>query len=393
MAALAGENDVRCVALSPFIERDNGGSERATSGDCAAELEMEAQAKPISINGEKRESRVALASGYEQSPASDDNLLEAVELPGEAKRGWPGGKSQSRRDCLLRTLTHAMAGFTGEFVGTFLLTLCIITAVASSVIAGALSGLWQVAVLCGLGVSLSIYLSAHISDAHLNPAVTPAFAVVRFNFKAFSWKKVAVYIVAQMLGGFAAGAVLFGFYRKAICAFEEERGIERGTNGSELSAMVFGEYFPNPVLFPNSRDITSPIEAAVIEGWATAILVFVIFALTDPRNTTVGSGKHKVSVPILIGATVMVLVSLYGPLTQAGLNPARDFGPRVFAFLAGWGKIAIPGPRCGFWAYIAGPLVGGLIGGALYDLGAANVMRFKIHVKRLCIKQHEHHLH
>ena len=245
--------------------------------------------------------------------------------------------------------------------------------------------------MCGLGVSLSIYLSAHISDAHLNPAVTLAFAVVRF--KVFSWKKVAVYIVAQMLGGFAAGAVLFGLYHNAICAFEEDRGIERGTNGSELSAMVFGEYFPNPVLFPNSRGITSPIEAAVIEGWATGILVFVIFAFTDPRNTTVGSGKHKVSVPILIGATVMVLISLYGPLTQAGLNPARDFGPRAFAALAGWGTIAIPGPRCGFWAYIAGPLVGGLIGGALYDLGAANVMRFKMHAKKLRIKQHEHHLH
>ena len=359
---MASENvQLRRLVSISSSERDNGpsgGGERATSDNRTTEL-----------NGERRESRVAVGRGNEQSPVSGDNLLR-----------------------------RALAGFTGEFVGTFILTLCIITAVASSVITGALSGLWQVAVLCGLGVSLGIYVSAHISgEAHLNPAVTLAIAV--FRFKDFSWKnvagssgpsvkcglalalglafRVAVYIMAQMLGSFAAGAVQYGLYGNAICAFEEDRGIERGTNGSELSAMVFGEYFPNPALFPDSRSITSPIEAAVIEGWATGILVFVIFALTDPSNTTVGSREHKVAVPILIGATVMVLVSLYGPLTQAGLNPARDFGPRAFAAAVGWGRIAIPGPRGGFWAYIAGPLVGGLLGGALYDLGAANVRRIK----------------
>ena len=77
------------------------------------------------------------------------------------------------------------------------------------------------------------------------------------------------------------------------------------------------------------------------------------------HSTTIGSGKHKVPVPILIGATVMVLISLYGSLTQAGLNPARNLGPRIVAAMAGWGKIAIPGPRNGFWVYVVGPLFGG----------------------------------
>ena len=63
-----------------------------------------------------------------------------------------------------------------------------------------------------------------------------------------------------------------------------------------------------------------------------------------------------------------IVISIVAPLTQAGLNPARDFGPRLFAYLAGWGRIAIPGPRGGFFTvYILGPIVGGLIGGFVYQ--------------------------
>ena len=345
---------------------------------------------PASINGDDRgkEKKGVVGIGkadHGLSPSTNYNLLEAaVELSDDGEgvvSRWSRNRlHDSRRNLVLRTLAHTLAAFTGEFVGTFLLTLCIISAVAASVIANALVGIWQVAVICGLGVAISIYLSAHISDAHLNPAVTLAFAIIRF--RVFSWKKIEVYITAQMLGGFVAGAVLFGTYYNAIVAFEEERGIERGMNGSELSAMIFGEYFPNPALFSSSSDIVSPIGALFTEAWATGVLVFVIFAFTDPHNTTVGSGKHKVPVPILIGATVMILISLYGPLTQAGLNPARDFGPRVFAALAGWGEVAIPGPKNGFWVYIVGPVCGGLAGGALYDLVVAKAMHFKMRMKK-----------
>lgn len=336
---------------------------------------------PTSINEGGEGERVAVGKKYREGSELLDAAAVLSDGGGEAvvERWTRNRLYDSRREFGLRTLSHALSGFTGEFVGTFLLTLCIISAVAASVIADALVGIWQVAVLCGLGVAISIYLSAHISDAHLNPAVTLAFAILRF--RAFSWKKIVVYVTAQMLGGFAAGAVLFGTYHNAIVAFEEERGIQRGLNGSVFSAMIFGEYFPNPALFPDNPGVVSHLSAFVVEAWATGVLVFVIFAFTDPHNTTVGSGKHKVPVPILIGATVMILISLYGPLTQAGLNPARDFGPRLFAAAAGWGKVAIPGPRKGFWVYIVGPLVGGLAGGALYDLVAAKAMQFRNKMK------------
>ena len=71
--------------------------------------------------------------------------------------------------------------------------------------------------------------------------------------------------------------------------------------------------------------------------------------------------------PFFVGFTVALLISLFAPITQAGWNPARDFGPRVVALLDGFGDIAIPGPRGGFWIYIAGPLVGGVVGGLLYE--------------------------
>ena len=71
----------------------------------------------------------------------------------------------------------------------------------------------------------------------------------------------------------------------------------------------------------------------------------------------------SVVIPGLIGFTVAMNLALYAPLTQAGWNPARDFGPRIVAYFAGWGNIAIPGPKGGFWIYILGPYIGGIVAG------------------------------
>ncbi len=254
----------------------------------------------------------------------------------------------------------------GEVLGTFLLVLFGTGAVASAVLTGALTGLWQVAVVWGFGVTLSIYATAAISGAHLNPAVTLAFAL--FRPTEFPRSRVLPYWGAQLLGGVLAGAVILGTFGAFIQRFESEQQLTRGGRGSELSAMVFGEYFPNPAIFGPSGDaggdLISPLGAFGVEALGTGILVLLIFALTDPRNT-VSPGAMT---PLFIGFTVAVLISLFAPLTQAGWNPARDFGPRIVAFLAGWGEIAIPGPHGGFWVYILGPLVGGPVGAAVYEL-------------------------
>jgi len=252
----------------------------------------------------------------------------------------------------------------GEVLGTFLLVLFGTGAVASAVLTGALTGLWQVAVVWGFGVTLAIYATAAISGAHLNPAVTLAFALLRPH--DFPRARILPYWGAQLTGGMLAGLVILAVFGAFIERFEDEHQITRGAAGSEASAMVFGEYFPNPAIFGTDEAaaaLVSPLAAFAVEALGTAILVLLIFALTDPRNSV----SPGVLTPLFIGFTVAVLISLFAPLTQAGWNPARDFGPRIVAFVAGWGSIAIPGPHSGFWVYILGPLVGGPLGGAVYD--------------------------
>jgi len=252
-----------------------------------------------------------------------------------------------------------------EVVGTFLLVLFGTGSVAAAVMTGAQVGLWQVAVVWGFGVTVAIYVTAAVSGAHLNPAVTLAFAILRP--KSFPRARILPYWGSQVVGAILAGAVVLAVFAPFIDRFEEERGIVRGEAGSEASAMIFGEYFPNPAIFgtgPEAEALVGPLMATAVEALGTAVLVFVIFALIEPRN----GARPMWMTPFFIGFTVAILISLFAPITQAGWNPARDFGPRVVAFLAGWGDIAIPGPRGGFLAYIIGPLVGGTLGGLLYDL-------------------------
>lgn len=252
-----------------------------------------------------------------------------------------------------------------EVIGTFLLVLFGTGAVASAVLTGALTGLWQVAVVWGFGVTLAIYATATVSGAHLNPAVSLAFAIFRRD--DFFVARLPCYWASQLVGGVLGGLTILWVFGPFIRRFEAANSLIRGEPGSELSAMVFGEYFPNPALFgtgPEAHALISPLGAAAVEGLGTAILALMIFALVDRRNASL---PVKYMAPFFIGFTVAALISLFAPLTQAGWNPARDFGPRVVAFFAGWGAVAIPGPSNGFWVYIVGPLVGGPLGAAIYE--------------------------
>ena len=258
------------------------------------------------------------------------------------------------------------SAFVGETVGTYLLVLFGIGSVSAAVVTGAQVGLWQVAVVWAFGVALAIYASAGLSGAHLNPAVSLAFAIFRRD--EFGFRRLPLYWTAQIAGAILAALTTLAIFAPFIARFEADNGIVRGADGSQLSAMVFGEYFPNPAIYGTGADaaaLISPLGAAAVEGFGTAVLAFVIFALADRRNAALAA---KPLTPLLIGFTVAALISLFAPLTQAGWNPARDFGPRIVAYFAGWGEIAIPGPRAGFWAYIIGPLIGAPLGAALHEL-------------------------
>lgn len=253
-----------------------------------------------------------------------------------------------------------------EAIGTFLLVLFGTGSVAAAVFTDAQVGLWQVAVVWGFGVAIAIYVTAAVSGAHLNPAVSLAFAI--FRRQEFPVSKMFAYWASQMIGAILAGFAVFLLFNPFISNFESVNGILRGEEGSQRSAMAFGEYFPNPAIYEQGAIVISHWHALAVEAFGTAILAMVIFALVDRRNAAI---PNKGIAPFFIGFTVAILISLFAPITQAGWNPARDFGPRIVASLAGWGDIAIPGPEAGFWIYIAGPLIGAPIGALVFEVAIA----------------------
>jgi glycerol uptake facilitator-like aquaporin len=129
--------------------------------------------------------------------------------------------------------------------------------------------------------------------------------------------------------------------------------------------MCFGEYFPNPALALPDHSVTVGM-ALGAEIVGTCVLLLVILSLTDRRNMSYQNAISKSWAPFWIGMTVAVIISVFAPLSQGGFNPWRDFGPRLVALCFGWGKIALPGPRSGFWIYLVGPIIGALLAAGVY---------------------------
>ena len=254
------------------------------------------------------------------------------------------------------------AWFVGEAVGTFLLVFFGCGSVATAVLTGAQVGIFQVAIVWGLGIATAIHLTGSLSGAHLNPAVTVALAV----WTNFPRRRILGYWSAQFVGAFVASIVLYVIYGGTLEAFESAHGLVRGAPGSEASAMVFGEYFPNP----GGRALTEAARAAVpawraflVEMLGTGILLLVILAVTDESNRARPRGYAALT----IGLTVTILISLLGPLTQAGFNPARDLAPRLFSALAGWGAVPFATNGHGWLTvYVVAPVVGAIAGGGVY---------------------------
>jgi glycerol uptake facilitator protein len=259
-----------------------------------------------------------------------------------------------------------------EVLGTYILIFFGCGAVHAAVLTGAQAGLWQVAIVWGVAIMLAVYVVGGISGAHINPAITVALA----TWGRFSWKDLVPYIASQLVGAFLAAATLFALFHPFLVDKERKHGVTRGQPGSEITAMCYGEYFPSPGPLGStpsnySREahealnslVSEPV-AFVAEVVGTLFLALVVFAVTDERNLAAPTGRLA---PVFIGLDVAILISVLAPLTQACFNPARDFGPRLFAFFAGWGAIAIPGRGTGFLTvYILAPLVGAVLGGGLY---------------------------
>lgn len=237
-----------------------------------------------------------------------------------------------------------------EFLGTGLLIFFGVGCVAALKVAGASFGQWQISIIWGLGVAMAIYLTAAVSGAHLNPAVTLAL----WLFACFDRRKVLPYILAQIAGAFCAAALVYGLYYTLFLDFETAHHMVRGSNESLELAGIFSTY-PNPHIYVG--------QAFMVETVITAILMCLILALTDDGN---GIPRGPLA-PLLIGILIAVIGASMGPLTGFALNPARDFGPKLFAYLAGWGKVAFTGARD--IPYFLVPIFGPIIGAGLGAFG------------------------
>jgi MIP family channel proteins len=237
-----------------------------------------------------------------------------------------------------------------EFLGTFVLIVFGVGVVAQFVLGGGANGQYLSGNLgWGLAVTMGIYVSAGISGAHLNPAVTLALAVRR----GFSWAKVGPYIAAQFAGAFLASALVFITYREALDRFD---GGVRQIGGALGTAGIWATY-PQPFLSAFPGGIIDQIVG-------TALLVGVIFALSDARNFA----PPERLTPVLVGLLVVLIGATFGYNAGYAINPARDLAPRLFTAMAGWGSGVFTAGNGWWWVPVVGPCIGGVLGGYVYDL-------------------------
>ncbi len=247
------------------------------------------------------------------------------------------------------TVTATTREALAEFLGTFVLILFGVGVVAQVSLGGGATGQYlSINLAWGLAVTMGVYVSAGVSGAHLNPAVTVALAA----WRGFPWSKVGPYIAAQMAGAFVASAVVYLTYYDALNHFD---GGVRQVTGALGTAGIWATY-PQPWL--------STLGGLIDQIVGTAVLIMVIFALGDSKNVAPQSNLG----PIVVGFLVMVIGMAYGLNAGYAINPARDFGPRLFTALAGWGGEVFNAGNGWWWVPIAGPIIGGPIGGLVYDL-------------------------
>jgi glycerol uptake facilitator protein len=249
-----------------------------------------------------------------------------------------------------------LAELTAEFLGTLVLILLGTGVVAMVVLfptqtPGELihGGFTNITLGWGLGVTMGIYVAGKISGAHLNPAVTLALAV----FRGFPWRKVLPYSIAQVAGAFVAAALV---YRNYLPAFHQVDPYLEKTAG------VFTTFpaFPN---LPQAGFLDQVI--------GTALLLLFIFSITDEFNMPPGANMA----PLMIGLVVVAIGMSFGAMHGYPINPARDFGPRLFTVLAGFRNNGFTDGNRVWWVPVLAPLVGGVLGAAVYDFGIRRFLR------------------
>ncbi len=225
----------------------------------------------------------------------------------------------------------------GEIIGTFMMCFFGIGAVANATlgVSGAFGGPFQVGMVWGVTIAIAIYVTRNLSCAHFNPAVTFAMCVS----KRMEWKEFPVYVIAQFIGAIIAGLLLWALFGESCLAA-----------GSSVDwSSIWAERYPNGV------EVAPAFVGALAEGVGVFVLVFVIFSMTEDSN--LGRPDNNLF-PLFIGLTVTIIICVVGPITDAGLNPARDMGPRIVAAIFGMQDVMSGDALATLCVYVVGPLVG-----------------------------------
>jgi glycerol uptake facilitator protein len=237
----------------------------------------------------------------------------------------------------------------GEFIGTFIMMFLGLGAGIVCNIFDTDMSLFDVALAWGIAIIIAIFATRHLSGAHFNPAVSVAMVITG----KLSHKKLFGYILSQLCGAVLAAFIVYFLFSPYFPAYESMHNILRGSLESVESAKLFGDYY----LHPGGVQITM-LHAAAAEAIGTFMLITLILLLTDEANLERPSEKLS---PIIVGLSVALLICFFSPITGAGFNPARDFGPRLVTLVFGWGKWAFPDNSGGFFfVYILSPIIGSI---------------------------------
>ncbi len=239
---------------------------------------------------------------------------------------------------------------TGEFVGTFMMCFFGIGAVCVTSLFGAMTGPFQVGMVWGVTIAIAIYVTRHLSGAHFNPAVSLAMVVSG----RMPLRELPAYLVGQFAGAFAAGLALWGLFADSVMKWLADNGVTMMAKSA--ASGIWCEVFPN-----TSAALVTNVVGAFAEGLGVFILVLVIFSLTETENT---GRPSSMLAPLFIGLTITIIIGTVGPLTNAGLNPARDLGPRLVGLMVGFGNLAFSWDA--ILVYTVGPLVGGVVAAFVY---------------------------
>jgi len=213
---------------------------------------------------------------------------------------------------------------------------------------------WIVIILgWGLAVMLGIYVAGAISGAHINPAVTVALAARN----RFPWNKVLPYCVAQILGAFVAAAILYFVYQGAIA---------NAIGGFNIADPNHGVGY---VFYTYPKAFVGVFGAFCDEFIGTALLVGLILAIVDARNQPVQGNLN----PFIIGLLIVAIGASFGLNTGYAINPARDFGPRLWIAIVSGGESFVVN-NVYFWIPIVAPLLGGVAGAFIYDFTIGKVL-------------------